>query len=563
MTRHRDFKAIIRTRMAETGQSYTSARVRILHDRRRLFGIVENDGSVPRRPQNSPANAANAKGNSNFNIVGDPRCEFMVIMGRLAGYFECCSKRPSVYAAEVDAQFSAFKRHPAVQTLERLKQNRGFEAWYLLQFGIRLSDITRLDEVLQFEAPHWDPAATWTLEELSDFRDELRDFAVEADVPSFLLRNADLYEEAARRLRATIDTTRIGNWLKRFHRARGRVECFLVPALLMPRCRSAAINEFSDGRIELFGFLGSRDDLDERGIPNYSSRPLSIGSIDEVPLLGRCPFAASLLDFHVIEVFCRMTIRAEVSIHEASLRIGSEETFAVTEPEITAALRRCVDYQFPASSEREPWHSMMSGTLSMAIFSQYLRCNGGEAAARQLMRWYQTDALVFWRQPLFELFEEFENNRELYPRLGDFMPRVAAFFVECAARIKQPGFLRERQQALQSVTSKSPQIKRSVPPHGATDVDPDLAVLTVEFDRAMSGDWGFLGLPDGKFPRMDDPPSFDETVNVFSLPVSLEPDTHYALLLNSHHFLGFADADGNHLIPTPYYFRTGPKRVDG
>ena len=541
MTSHRDFKAIIRARMAVTGLSYTSTRVQILQDRKRLFGITESSGSVTLRPRHSSADGRHSNGTPRFNVAYDPRCEFMAIMGRLAGYFECNGKRQSPYTADVDAHFSAFKRHPAVQTLQWLKQNRGFDVWYLPQFGVGLTDIATLDEMLPFEAPNWDPTAIWTVEESRDFRAKLRDFAVETNLHGFLARHAELYAEAARRLRATIDTAKIGKWLQRFYHASGSLKCFLVPALLMPSHRAPAINEFPDDRIELFGILGAYDDPDERGIPSYSPK----------------------LEFSIVEVFCRLRIRAEVSIHEASLRVGSEETFAVTEPEVAAALRRNVDSHAPANSKYELWHSMMSGALSIAIFSQYLRGNGGEAAVRKFLRRYQTETLVFWREPLFELFEEFANDRKRYPRLGDFMPRVAEFFVACAAKTRQPDFHERRRQALQSATSRAPLIVRRVPPHGATDVDPGLSELTVEFDRRMSVDWGFLALPDGRYPRMVEPPSFDETTTVLTIPVSLEPDTNYALLLNSHHYLGLADADGKPLIPTLYSFKTGPHAPAG
>ncbi len=64
--------------------------------------------------------------------------------------------------------------------------------------------------------------------------------------------------------------------------------------------------------------------------------------------------------------------------------------------------------------------------------------------------------------------------------------------------------------------------------------------------------------------RSDDSvPFFDETRTILSIPIQLEPETQYAMSLNSHHILGFADEDGNFLLPTSYSFRTGPKRNDG
>jgi hypothetical protein len=529
MTSHRDFKAIIRARMAITGQSYTSARVDVLREQVHLFGISQSNLPTSRYASKARVSCRHSIGTPLFSVACDLRYELVAIMGRLAGYgyFNGRGGRQSAYAAQVDAHFSAFKEHPAVKALAWLRENRGFYEWYLLTFGVRLSDVATLNETLPLEAPNWDAAATWTLEDLSDFREKLRDFVVESDLCGFLGRNIDRYAEAARRLRANVDDAKFGNWIRRFLGTEGQLQVILVSALLAQGRRMAAINEFSDGRIELFGFLGPYGDIDELGIPSYGSK----------------------LEFQIVEMFCRMRIYAEVSIHEPSLRSASEETFAATWPDVTLDLNQ--------------WHSMMSQALMMAMFSQFIRRNSVEISVRQLMHRFHDNHLAFWRQPLAELFEEFEDNRELYPKLGDFMPRVTAFFVDFAAKTRQPDFSQQRQLALQSVASIAPKIIRANPPRGATDVDPELSVVTIEFDRRMSGDATSLPVSNGKFPQLIDQPRFDETNTTYSLRVSLDPETDYAILLCSHNFLGFADDKGNPLIPTTYCFRTGPRRELG
>lgn len=51
MTKQRDFKAIVRARMAVTGEKYTQARVAILADRAQgKQGAVDFDGTVHQDP---------------------------------------------------------------------------------------------------------------------------------------------------------------------------------------------------------------------------------------------------------------------------------------------------------------------------------------------------------------------------------------------------------------------------------------------------------------------------------------------------------------------------------
>jgi hypothetical protein len=519
MTNHRDLKALIRARMAKTGQSYVTARLHVLRDQERLFGLAK-------KPAASGAAGLHVASEGNrptpFGVTNEPRFEFMSIMARLAGYEECSGPSKAIYASEVDAHFSPFKQHAAVRTLERLRQERGFNFWFLLQFTVRLGDTVAFDARLPCAAPSWDPAAQWTLEELDAWRAELRAFAQLSDIGGFLSRHAELYREANRRLAAVVDADLLGKWLDDFYGSANPTRYFLAPALLMGRDRMPAINEFPDGQSELFGFVGPDLGFDARGLPMYGP--------DTV--------------LRIVEVFCRLRINADVSIHEAALRAGSEATFAVTAPQST--------------QEPERWHRLMASAISLAILERFARAHGSSEAMRASRDW--ADPLVFWRRPLRELFEQYATSRDSYPTLGDFMPRVAALFVECAAQAKTPEFEAQRQQALQTVASLAPHVARCSPPDGSLDVDPELSRVEIGFDRQMFPDWSLDHLPGKHTPRLVNDPSFDATKTVFSLSVQLEPETDYGVTLNPSHFPAFADADGHGLMTTTYSFRTGPRR---
>jgi hypothetical protein len=98
-----------------------------------------------------------------------------------------------------------------------------------------------------------------------------------------------------------------------------------------------------------------------------------------------------------------------------------------------------------------------------------------------------------------------------------------------------------------------------VPENGATDVDPNLKVLRVTFDRPMAGGFSWTGggeqfptIPAGQKPRW----SADK--KTCTLPVDLQPNKQYRLGLNSPSFKNFASAKGVPLDPVVYEFRTSP-----
>jgi hypothetical protein len=127
------------------------------------------------------------------------------------------------------------------------------------------------------------------------------------------------------------------------------------------------------------------------------------------------------------------------------------------------------------------------------------------------------------------------------------MPEVVAYFNEVAETIAADDEERH---------AKAPKVLSMIPPNGATDVDPDLTVITIVFDRAMSaGSWSVVG-GGPHFPETTGRPSYDEDRRVFSLPVNLKPSWTYRFMLNSSKYTAFRSADGTPLEPVEVTFTT-------
>ena len=98
------------------------------------------------------------------------------------------------------------------------------------------------------------------------------------------------------------------------------------------------------------------------------------------------------------------------------------------------------------------------------------------------------------------------------------------------------------------------------PKNGATDVDPGLRVIRVEFDTPMSTDgYSFTGggptfpsIPEGQRPR------WSRDGKTCTLPVELKPDAQYELGINSISHKNFASRWGVPLEPVVYKFHTSP-----
>jgi hypothetical protein len=316
-----------------------------------------------------------------------------------------------------------------------------------------------------------------------------------------------------------VDVERISRFLSDFHGLKENLQIFLSPSFLTKMQHYVGQSEFPDGRLEFYGFMESTQGTDEQGVPTYAD-----------------------LELPIVEMYCRLRVNAEVSIHENILRNGALEVFSILQPQV----KRFSKY----------FHPMMARAIGCALLGYYLSQNDGPEVVERFFSDLPFESELLWIRPLSELFQEFGQDRVRYPDLGAFMPRVAEFFSQfnlgtIAAQVKT------RPVDIRLDESNAPQIKQLTPTMNDTEVDPELDRIRIEFDRPMNGShWSLLPSDGGRFPILSEDRGFDETKTVLSIPVRLEPETRYALRLNSEHYVGFADEEGHGLIPVVYQFRT-------
>jgi tetratricopeptide (TPR) repeat protein len=109
--------------------------------------------------------------------------------------------------------------------------------------------------------------------------------------------------------------------------------------------------------------------------------------------------------------------------------------------------------------------------------------------------------------------------------------------------------------------SAKPEIVGTIPVAFATDVDPNLAAITVTFNQPMrDGSWSWTGGGE-MYPNTTGRPSYDAARKTCTLPVKLEPGKVYCLGINSPSYRNFKSAAG---VPVePYIILFATKGLDG
>lgn len=106
---------------------------------------------------------------------------------------------------------------------------------------------------------------------------------------------------------------------------------------------------------------------------------------------------------------------------------------------------------------------------------------------------------------------------------------------------------------------KAPTLIRTVPDDWATDVDPELAEIVVEFDQDMEKGFSWCG-GGPSYPETTGGPQW-RTPRICVLPVKLAPGHAYSLGINSASYRSFRGANGTPLKPRGLTFAT--RYVDG
>ena len=114
--------------------------------------------------------------------------------------------------------------------------------------------------------------------------------------------------------------------------------------------------------------------------------------------------------------------------------------------------------------------------------------------------------------------------------------------------------------AAQTLDELRPSVARTFPACGADDVSPDLDEISVTFSKDMKTTghcWSWCMERKDSFPALTDKTRFLEDGRTCVLGVELEPETTYAIWINTAKYQSFQDPQGRKAVPYLFVFRTG------
>lgn len=441
----------------------------------------------------------------------DPRVELFSLLFQLAGNPEYNQGRVECYTADVEKQFGEHRSHPVIKLARQLRATRGVSYDACMSMAIHVTDARDLQLIAPLDPWPDGLDSRWTAGSTSDFLALARQFVNDTGFRQFLERHQPLYETTESRLRNFMDKEAHLEWFHAYFGERPQATFTVVPGLLNGGACYGAHSRDAAGNEQLFCILGVwKTDAD--GLPVFTSE-----------MLGT-----------VVHEFCHSYANAIVDRHKMELAAAGGKIF-----------------RFVADQMRSQAYgtaqTMLRESLVRACTVRYLHQYEGEAAARRAVEEEKRRGFA-WTEELSELLAEYEVQRDRYPTLDSFSPRLVSFFKEYAERF-------ETEQT--ALAAKRPRIVSIVPANGDEDVDPELSEIRVTFDRPMQdGSWSMVG-GGPRFPEITGRPRYESQRSTWTVSVKLKPDWEYEFHLNRGRFNAFRSEEGVPLDSARVTFKTG------
>jgi len=334
----------------------------------------------------------------------DPRVELLGVVYRIGGHPEFSQGQVERYLNDVDDYFAPYRDHPVVALAKELRESHGISFDAVMQMALHLDDaftpapIRSLDdESLQLYAD-----GRWTESDARRFIDELADFVRKSDFKRFYEEHAAIYQHTVHAMQSFVDAELDESWLQNYFGFAPGESFTIVPAMIDGPASYGPKYLDAQGKEKFYAIVGINS-TDKEGMPVVGADALEL----------------------IIHEFSHSFVNDLVQAHRSEFEVPAGKIFETVAP----AMERMA---YPN------WQIMVDESLVRAVVIRYLLAHGDTEGAKKRVQ-YEVKRSFLWMPELTKWLAEYEQNRERYSGFDDYMPRVAAFFVNYASHLDGAG----------------------------------------------------------------------------------------------------------------------------
>ena len=313
----------------------------------------------------------------------DKRIELLSVVFRLAEKQEYSNRNFKLYVDRIDQYFEEHKNHELIQfTKSIISENEiAFDGpmWIATHLDDHLKLLTDVKDV-------WQQDPRWTKENVEKFVPLLQDFYQDTKFDNFFKDNADLYDEAVKRFMPIIDQIDL-NWFFSFF-GKEPTGKFLIKIGfgIGGNCYGTNVDD-TNGCREVYAIMGVGS-FDNAGLPEFSTK-------FDLPI--------------VIHEFCHpfvdnLTAKYKELFRESGEKISSD---AITEAYTS-------------------WEIVLDESLVNASMIKYLKDHDfGQSEIEMWINVINEAFGHFWIKELADELESYDKQRDQYPTLESYMPKLS------------------------------------------------------------------------------------------------------------------------------------------
>jgi len=425
-----------------------------------------------------------------ISSCGVDKCaELVGIVYRLAQFPEYSSGNTKSYNDDIDNYFADYVDHPVIKLAREYRANYGLSYDAAMQLGIHIKidkEAIRLDERIYNNMD-----GRWSKERLELFVKELSDFYKKTDFDKFFKSHSDLYSLSGSTVKNIVDKIYYP-WFNDFWGTEP-IDNYNIVVCVVSGCGNYGLKIINDsGKEDVYAVLGvcRTDSLDR---PVYETDDL-------------------------ISLF----------VHE----INHSYDKGLTENK--DKLRKSGEVIFPFIADRMTqnaygtWDSVLEEAMVRAGVINYMENDPLHPFDVNKQIAYEKTKGFFWIEKLTKEFEIYTANRDQYPSIKEFMPRIVKLYDDLADEMSAPGF-------------SFPEVEK-ISIENNSVVDTSLGEIIITFNRPMITN-GY-GINPGSLGR-ESFPKFDKIEWIdnqnLRLAVALEENKKYSITL---YIPAYSDTEG-------------------
>ena len=327
----------------------------------------------------------------------DPTFELFCTIHRLAKTGVDNTQELPGYIRDIENYFASFGNHRAVLMAKKLWETHRINLSALSTLVVYLGDPPELIPLNKLVPLPSELDSRWTVDVIPEFLEAAREFSRDSEYMAFFNSQKQLFDRSEMNLRKSLIDGNMLYWFKIYFGYVPDNYTIIVGMQTGYGNYGASITRGDDTN-DFFSIIGAHSPLFWNGIPRFSSSWVA-------PI--------------VIHEFCHPYINPLVAENIESLKESGERLYSYNKAKLTKI--GCL-----------AWDGMMNEYIVRACLIRYFHSKNDYKAIGNQVRMDENQGFAGIKA-FSDLFEEYEQNRDKYPNMESFIPRIAIYLEQFSA----------------------------------------------------------------------------------------------------------------------------------